>query len=498
MPQNFHGSSRAGSRALALLLLTVACGLLAGGVQAQAKNPGLNGSEALDFVTGPVIGSGRIVGLGGAYTALAVGADGAAWNPASYATRNLWALNWFEWDLAFDYSAGAFRSTDFDHNGQIGAASNNTFLTLGGRLGFGAFGVGGLLRLQYYNLGQGAQLQLAVGNYGVGYALLDGQLVIGLAARTAALTIVDHSGSTLVDFAGTGPEAGAILGLADRPYRIGLSARLAVHAEPASSQLVAAGLTLPKELVLPAEVQLGMAYQLGVRPLNRRFVDPHQAARRLKNDMLARRAGREREQLERESQAAHMRSAADTDAPVVATEAAARQAAAAAAIEPGEHPRDVDWWVEESRSRWLEDQELARAINADEAFREDEVKRLSRRYLLLSTEAILLGMTSNGIGLESFLAAQRQTSGRYMTLGVRFGAEGEPIPGRLIMRVGSYLEPSRFAGVGYRAHATVAIDLRLFAWDVFGLLDEFNLRVSAYGDVASLYNSLGVGIGLWH
>jgi hypothetical protein len=52
--------------------------------------------------------------------------------------------------------------------------------------------------------------------------------------------------------------------------------------------------------------------------------------------------------------------------------------------------------------------------------------------------------------------------------------------------------------VSYRVHATLGMDVRLFSWDLFGLLDEFTLSVGAAADVAERYLNAGLGVGLWH
>jgi hypothetical protein len=66
------------------------------------------------------------------------------------------------------------------------------------------------------------------------------------------------------------------------------------------------------------------------------------------------------------------------------------------------------------------------------------------------------------------------------------------------MRAGTYFEPSRFDGVPYRVHGTLGADVRLFSWDLFGLLEEFTLRAGASADVAERYLNVGLGVGLWH
>jgi hypothetical protein len=83
-------------------------------------------------------------------------------------------------------------------------------------------------------------------------------------------------------------------------------------------------------------------------------------------------------------------------------------------------------------------------------------------------------------------------------VGVRFGAEGEPIENRLKLRVGSYLEPSRFAAGNARLHATLGSDVKLFSWDVFGIIDPIELRVGAAVDVAVRYINYGISVGIWN
>jgi hypothetical protein len=83
-------------------------------------------------------------------------------------------------------------------------------------------------------------------------------------------------------------------------------------------------------------------------------------------------------------------------------------------------------------------------------------------------------------------------------LAFRIGAEGEPIPNQLRVRLGSYLEPARFTGVHPRLHATIGADLKLFSFDVFGLVNPFELRLTASLDIAESYRSVGISVGLWH
>jgi hypothetical protein len=460
------------------------------GAQEEPRPPLTGRDFNIDLVTGPVLGAGRVVGLGGAFTAIATGADGGAWNAASYASRGLWDLDWFEWEVTLNLVPGSIRNSDFDNNGEPGF-TYDTFLfgSLGLCLQFGAFGIGGLANVQSYQIDDGRELLLTTYNYAVSYAFADGQLIAGLGLRTASLTIDESSGDAqpLVDVAGTAPEAGVLLRIADRPFRLGLAARLPVETAPPDA-LVAAGFMLPRHIHLPWEVQAGAAIQFGPRPLNRVWVNPSDVTRRLKAELQARRSAREREQLAREAEDARMQLAQERTPPQIGEGSPV----------PEGTPRDPEFLRRESALRQREEHELRAEIERLEAEREKEYENLSRKYLLLSAETIFVGPTERGVGVESFLSNLEHRSGRSVTVGFRAGVEGEPIAHWLQMRAGTYFEPSRFEGVPYRVHATAGVDVRLFSWDLFGLLDEFTLRAGASADVAERYLNVGFGLGLWH
>lgn len=438
----------------------------------------------IDLVVGPVLGSGRIIGLAGAYTAIGEGIEGAPRTAAAYAIRTLYDLDWFEHDVTVDLMPASIRNTDFDSNGESGFTyADFVFFTLGGGLRFGAFGVGFIADFQSYDIGETADLSLTQTHFGVGYGFMEGQLTIGAGARTAALAITaDATGESLVEMVGVGPELGAVLALDGEPYRFGVALRTPVESETVGVP-VAAGLALPEQVRLPWEVQLGFAWQLGPRPLNRRFVDARQERAALYRQAREDRARRIALQLERERLEQRLRWAQDTlppDAPFVLDDV----------------PRDPEFWREEAARYDSEEHEIEVELLARERERERAVRGLSRRYLLISTELLAIGPTDHGVGLESFLSQRRQTSGASISLGARAGVEGEPLAGYVKMRAGTYLEPSRFAGVGYRVHGTLGTEVRLFSWDLFGLLDEFTVRAGASADVAERYLNLGFGFGM--
>jgi hypothetical protein len=460
----------------------------------QTKGEPLTRNDfSIDLVTGPIVGPNRVVSLAGAYTALGYGIDNAAITPAAYGARTLWDPRWFEWDVTLDYSPGAFRHTDFDNNGVSGATSSDfLFMTAGGSAVMGELGLGGLVRIQNYFISKTAQVQLIIANYGACYAFLDGQLLIGAAARTAVLSITDTTAhQDLVNFTGTGPELGAILGLETLPFRVGVAARSGVSSAQDNHAHTAYGLTLPRSVSLPPEMQLGFAYQFGERPLNRRWINPRDRERALRDAMLARRRERQREQVRSELARARLRHALDT-VPAVGSRLRLDEPAELA------EPRDPEFLQAEAQLRQHEERELERQIALTEAKYRSDVRALSRRYILVSADTLLVGSTEQGVGFESFLSQTRQVSGANPSFSARFGAEGEPIANRLKLRAGGYLEPSRFAAGTTRLHATMGFDLRLFAFSLFGLVEAFDLRVTAALDLAQRYRNFGFSVGIWH
>src|SRR5262249_31946784 len=127
-----------------------------------------------------------------------------------------------------------------------------------------------------------------------------------------------------------------------------------------------------------------------------------------------------------------------------------------------------------------------------------DVRSLSRRYLMLSLDAIMISPIEDGIGFESFMTQRREASGRGFSWGARAGLEGEPVENRLKLRIRSYFEPSRFADGSARVHATFGTDVRLFSWDVLGLLDPIEIRIGAAMDVAVRYMNYGISVGVWN
>ncbi|MET0401991.1 MAG: hypothetical protein ABW123_06280, partial [Cystobacter sp.] len=94
--------------------------LLASGAQAQDEVPVSTRPERLYLNSGLLMGSSRVVGMGGAYVGIAEGAVGFASNLAALAHRSARLAN--DWDVGvalswMDLPLSEAKGKDRDHNG---------------------------------------------------------------------------------------------------------------------------------------------------------------------------------------------------------------------------------------------------------------------------------------------------------------------------------------------------------------------------------------------
>ncbi|HEV8550666.1 MAG TPA: hypothetical protein VGQ57_16590 [Polyangiaceae bacterium] len=129
-----------------------------------------------------------------------------------------------------------------------------------------------------------------------------------------------------------------------------------------------------------------------------------------------------------------------------------------------------------------------------EAARElfDEFERSQTFYLLVSAELALIE-GGGDFALGRSLAVDRPL------VSPRLGLETEALPRQLRVRAGSYLElPTTDAGHA-RLHGTCGIDVKLFEWNVFGLVRPFDYwQLSLAADGAASYLNTSFSIGFWH
>jgi hypothetical protein len=234
-------------------------------------------------------------------------------------------------------------------------------------------------------------------------------------------------------------------------------------------------------LFLPWELEVGAALQVGPRPLNPRWLDPHEQE------------ARERRQIQ--------------------DDRAARKAAQEAELRGITDPKRMY-----DRARELSYQEIY--VRREEDKRLDEIRanllaerraryaNWPRERITVLIDVLISGKAPDALGLESFFSQQAalrdptapaafRRSGERISYSPRLGLEGEPVPDRMQTRIGTYIEPSRFGGLS-RQHFTFGFDVKLFAWSVFGLAGDTTWRIGGVADLAPRYQSLGLSLGAWH
>lgn len=495
-------------RTLAAAWKLAALAALLAPAPAQAE-PFPNNDYAIDLFQGPILAPIRVTGIAGAYAGYAEGIEGMVSNAAAPAVREPFSASWLELDIAASISIplNLFENNDFDNSNTIDADfSNFIYLTGGGLIQAGMFGAGFNAELQRYTITSlaGGETSVTVGKYHVlgGIRLLGDQLMIGAGPRIVTLGL-DAPEANLT-FGGVAPEVGILVRPDWQSFRVGATYRMPVtgsgflgEAETIDAQgrRLAGDLVLPDKVVLPWEVEAGVAIQVGPRPLNPEWIDPREQEAELAADYERRRVAREQ---------ARQRQIAREPDPLLRAKLAADLAA-----EEKRRAAEEEKRLEAARAR-LKRERRARYWN------------WPRAHLLFTAELLITGPVARGVTLAQFLgqnepsdacqqvpveerpACEEQQSrpgnaGSEVNFAPRFGIETEPVPSLIKTRFGSYYEPNRLddGRVG-RQHFTFGADLRAFPTTWWGLVPEVIYKLQASFDIAPRYQSFSAGIGVWH
>jgi hypothetical protein len=439
---------------------------LAGGALGAQGGPIQTSAYHLDLFQGPILASSRVTAMGGAYSALAEGAEGIPFNAAAASQRYPYSTSRTDYDLTASLTfPTSVDRTDFDNNGHVGFGYRNfVFATLGGLLQRDHFGIGSVISLQNYSLGTPPQFtavdsgvkDLTVRIFKidavVSYGFLDDELNVGGGLRGAIFNAVDTStgDKLLLGTYGAGLQGGVLWRPKALPLRLGATVRSPVIGSIDAAPHVTTDLTsgdrrigkfyLPQGVDLPWEVEWGVAAQIGRRPLNLPWTDE------------------------------------DT---LVGPEVEAERR-----IDPG------------SRT---EEPHLEPRYQAAHRLLRRRYRATPRDKLLVSLSMLYAGRTPGAVGVESMLTQTVDRSGEKPSLTMRGGAEMEVLPNRFQLRVGSYLEPTRFRESTSRVHGTTGFEVKLLEWSVFGLFPEDNVfRVSGAVDAAREYFGWSLGFGSWY
>jgi hypothetical protein len=469
--------------------------------------PILTNDYGIDLYQGPVLSANRVIGLAGAFVAIADGVEGSAINPAATAARTAYSYGHFDYDLGLGITfPSALENTDFWNSGRRTQLPRSqsldfVFFNLALDLQCGRWGFGVSTDFQQYGLLRAEDpvgdvqrdrlvAQIVIGHLQIAHAFADGQLLLGVGMRTTGLSVTNEAEAAnvadqdLFSTVGTGFETGFIWRPNGWQIRVGGAFHdgFTTKASPDSRTFVlyeddpVNRLYLPARVSLPWNVNVGFAAQLGPRPLNPPWIDPSGVLEPMRRYLDWREHERDRR---------------------------LRQAEAA---EPqGENQRERRRRLRRLRAELRAEEELD--DRERQRVEQDLHRRLRQRYqeqarfyVLVTTSLSVSGPVDAAVGIESMLDRVVQRSGEHASISPHLGVETELFPHWLKLRGGTYLEPSRFASnpQGARLHATFGFDQKLLSWDVFGAFAEgTEWRVSGSLDAARSYLGWGATIGVW-
>lgn len=271
--------------------LAAAC-TIATPTRAQSNSGGASQSQTVDAVRGPVTGSTRRIGLGGAFVAIAEDTEGVAINPASTAVRLPYSFQDWDYGFGLDVAVGAWLPKNDVYN-QGNTASQDQAKADRSTALFGSLAL--LVNYRHFGVGVSAEAQRNAAsradetpgvdtnfaaNFGMvhlnaAYGYWDGQLLLGAGPRVIGMSFDRSGGSGVLGTAGVGYEAGVLLKPAHQQYRIAATVK-----SPIDAQLTAQPGAARSTVHVPWEVAFGLAYQFGARSLNPRLVTAREVARR--------------------------------------------------------------------------------------------------------------------------------------------------------------------------------------------------------------------------
>jgi len=200
---------------------------------AQELTPIVDDDFTLDLYQGPVLGSGRIVSMGGAQVGMASGAAGMAFNPAAPAVRPATSNDTWDWDWNLDWLNPEI-GDDFDNNGIASEQRASPVFTGGiivryGRCGFGFSGDVQNFRVETDT--DTFRPEIFVARLGGACSFRDDEWTVGLQLKGASFTLFREAAprdEQIVSVSGAGPEAGVVWRPRWLPLRAGVAASVPV------------------------------------------------------------------------------------------------------------------------------------------------------------------------------------------------------------------------------------------------------------------------------
>jgi len=267
-------------RTVLATVIAVTLSGLPGTARAQF-DPITSSDYTLDLYRGAVLGSLRIVGMGGAAIGLAEGSAGMLANPASPAVRYATSKGKWDWDWHLDWLTPEL-GADFDNNGI--ETTNDTLSTqpivMGGLVvNYKRWAVGINLAFASHtggiDGGEAVEPKALVGNFSIARSFKNEEYTAGIGIRTGQFSM-ERGNQVLFQISGAALEGGFVWRPPRLPLRLGTTVGLPVAGrqikatEECPDPTDCFGYILPEEVAVPWQLGVGAGWRFARTRWNQR------------------------------------------------------------------------------------------------------------------------------------------------------------------------------------------------------------------------------------
>lgn len=226
--------------------------------------------QRLYLSPGILIGTSRMIALGGAYTGMAETAYGITSNVASIANRTTTENGPWQLSPVFTYMWN-FGEYDFDNDGLEDQADASGQYLAGLQFRYRNFGAGTFVRANHFRFclveacDAPNKIEMLFWNptFAVGYSFLDENVIV--AGGVGALLGTIENELNLWNYRGLGVELGLLVRPRGLPFRVGISARPGMEAGYSGNNdnLYVAGRQIYEGIAAPGVYSFGVALKVG-------------------------------------------------------------------------------------------------------------------------------------------------------------------------------------------------------------------------------------------
>lgn len=235
------------------------------------REPIMDRDYAIDLYQGTVIGSGKIIGMGGATVAIGEGSAGMLFNPAAAAVRPSTSNDSWDWDWHLDWLIPA-PGSDHDNNGDATTEIDNTqVFTLGALLHWRKWALAFSASWEQHDFpitGGEGRSSMIFGRLALARRFADDRWTVGIATRSGTFSMGRLEAGVereLFSITGSSLEGGVIWRPRKPDIRVGATVAFPVTGEEVQATdcdpMDCEGYILPERVAVPWVVAVGVGWR---------------------------------------------------------------------------------------------------------------------------------------------------------------------------------------------------------------------------------------------